>query len=163
MTYKDSNLGRKNSKEQKWEYIEVPRAKLTTDWSEQGKGRTLKTNKDAPWVPSRKAVHKGDGYTHPEFTQCGGKSSPQDKTSPRGQVPPNHQIHFFFLSPHLFNLPVAVSTLDIFLNFEMTWFVALHSPLGESKPEPLVWTMEEGELQKRFPSKGKQFNKKHQH
>lgn len=75
-----------------------------------------------------------------------GKSSPQDKTSTGGQVTPKSPSSISsFSALTLLNLPVAVSKVGIFLNFEMTWSMALCSHLGESKPEPL----QEGELQKK--------------
>ena len=96
-----------------------------TERSEQGRERTLVTNKissdlkDTTWVPPQKQVHKRQ-------SGCGQKSSLHYKTYPRGQTPPTspNLISSFSVFTFLI-LPVALYILDILLHLEMVWLAAM--------------------------------------
>lgn len=151
--YKDSDSERKKSKGRKW--VRILRwhwQNLLTEWNKQGRGRTLTTNKDATWMPSQEQVHKrreGWGSLH-HTTKLPQRSDATESPNP---IPSFSAFTFL-------NLPVAVYILDIFLNLEIVWFVALCSPSGESN-----WYGQWKSVsykRKRFPSKDKWIKKKHQ-
>lgn len=96
-----------------------------TERSEQGRERTLVTNKissdlkDTTWVPPQKQVHK-------RRSECGEKSSLHYKTYPRGQTPPTSpNLISSFSVFTFFILPVAFYILDILLHLEKVWLAAM--------------------------------------